>query len=189
MITIGHDPGRTNYAVCMIDARVIRGSVRAKILHSGFIKNTPNFKDLHASIYLYLKDVENVYMSTALPEVVVVERFQGRGIKSSLLETVNLGLGAMVSDSLSKMATTKIITPTASSWKNALNRQVDLKQWYRRIRCTPHELDSCMIALYGAHKVVGITPFYNYNDGTMLNIVSALEARTPKLRNRRCTAR
>jgi hypothetical protein len=188
MIVIGHDPGRQNYAYCMLNVKVVKDVVRAKIIKSGFIRNTPNFKNVSGSIYEYMRELEDVYMyANARPECISIERFQGRGIKSGLLETVNLGLGAVVQDALSKSSTTKIITPTASAWKNALNRVVDLKKWYKVIRCTPHELDACLIAIYGAYKVEGLQPFYGYNDGAMMAIAGALERNTPKLRNRRCS--
>lgn len=180
MISIGHDPGRSNYAYSILDFKLVNDRPAAKLLRCGLLQSPiVGFKNLPKQVGDFTAEFLEIERSCSEQATVYsVERFQGRGIKSSLLETVNVAVGCGVLLFNNRNYQVNIYTPTAGTWKGAVNRVCDLKDWYKRIRCTPHELDATLIAMYGVYRYYEVTPFSTFTEGDMANLVAAVERTT-----------
>ena len=180
MIVIGHDPGKISYAYSVLDFKMVHDKPVAKLLRCGLL-NSPitGFKNLPKQVGDYTQEFLDIERgSNEQATMYCVERFQGRGLKASLLETVNVAIGCGVLLFNNRNYQVSIYTPTAATWKNSVNRVCDLKDWYKRIRCTPHELDATLIAMYGVYRYYNITPFSTFSEGDMFNLVAAVERTT-----------
>jgi hypothetical protein len=82
-----------------------------------------------------------------------------RGIRGNTGELVGLMLGAVA------LAPVQDVTfIPASQWKNAFNRNADLKLTYDQSRLVPHVIDATAIALYGACSLLDVKPFSFLSD-------------------------
>jgi len=89
------------------------------------------------------------------PNAIVAERFQSRGLKGSLVESVNLMLGVI----LGTYRERSVRLITAATWKNRFQKahEVDLKNVYKVCGAQPHQLDATLIGLWALEQ--GLGPF------------------------------
>ena len=161
LTVLGLDPGSDNFGYCVLRVLgVTRGRMRCKILQHGRILST--VRTLTSPRLLTEQLAQYVDAVTELikwheVKAVIAERYMirpGRGGTSN--ETVNIMLGAL----LMLKHPTKIIP--ASQWKNAASSEgVVLDEIYEQLKpakVTPHQIDACHIAQYGASHLVKIRP-------------------------------
>lgn len=155
---LAHDPGSKNYAYAVVQGSLLPTTIRFQIHQYGLIKTT--IHDLTGSAASELHDT---YLSTIrlLSKGVggfVAERFQPRGVSNqTTIECVNLMLGSCFNEFEGKPR----MLFTASQWKNALRRNgIDLDAVYadqmkdeKAYRLTNHEIDACLIGVYGLNKM------------------------------------
>lgn len=165
MISVmGCDMGTKNFGVTVINADIVNGTFKFKIV------GTCMMGDM-------LRDITNVQKEATkfraefakLPSVdyLAAERFQmrpgGRGSRAgagSTVESISMMLGMILCD----REETPITYYTAATWKNAFNRTAaDLKEMYEDTKHVKsfaiHQIDSTLIAIYHACKVLGCAPF------------------------------
>lgn len=157
----GQDMGTKNYAVTQIEAYLVDGQFRFKVIYSKMMKNLiHDVKVAQNEGALFVEEYK------ALPEsdYIAAERYQSRpgGSTGSTVEAISMMLGAM----LLINPDTPIEYYTAATWKNAFNRTAaDLKSMYEDLKqykdfgIVIHQLDSFFIALYHAAKMLGVQPF------------------------------
>lgn len=161
---MGCDMGTANFGVTVIKAGIVDGVFKFKIegtaMMGRMIKDITNIQ----------KEAEAFKTEFArLPKVdyLAAERFQtrpgGRGSRAgagSTVESISMMLGIL----LCERADTPIVFYTAATWKNAFNRTpADLKEMYedtKKIKAFAiHQLDSTLIAIYHACKILGVPPY------------------------------
>jgi hypothetical protein len=191
LLILAHDPGKTNFGFSLIRCGRTSSGVAVEVLRCGILEHTiASFNRIEDQIAAFQEHSLNVLEREFGPiDVYVVERFQSRGLKTSLLEIVNVGIGAMLHNLYTRTARVRLITTTASGWKNSANLFFDLKGAYKRIRVTPHEFDATLIGIYAACKIYDIKP-YNWLSNRKIGLIHSMcvRATTGKLRNRRCTS-
>jgi hypothetical protein len=152
---LAFDPGTKNFGVF---GGVLHGAstVHAiKPMVSTMLKSpvTSLTGDTRDSVSQFLGELE-ILFHTIEPDVVVIERFQTRGLMGTTVELVGFMIGIVAgfihrrnSDhGLNTM--TKLVV--ASQWKNAVNKKTDLSRMYSLLD-GPHQhhrLDAMMMALY-----------------------------------------
>lgn len=159
---MGEDMGTVNYAVTQIEAWLVDGQMRFKVLGSKMMQ-----KMIHDVKNAQPECAEFVKEYSALPKVdyIAAERFQarpGRGAGTTV-EAISMMLGAMM-----------LIHPgipttfyTAATWKNEFNKTpADLKEMYEDLKVkykdegvVIHQLDSFFIALFHAAKLLRVKPY------------------------------
>lgn len=174
MITLGLDPGATNFGWCLLaDGVPTRcGMVDFPVR---------NVADAHAELNVFLAEMKPLVKAA---DDVVAERFQTRSvggrsaIMGALGERVNLMLGAMVSRR--EMA----LVP-AMTWKGPVKKRLSLELLYKATAVPPHVVDAGMIGWWWYRKsLYGKTPMQALTLGQVAAFAKALEASYPgKLRN------
>lgn len=161
---MGCDMGTKNFGVTVIDADIVKGLFKFKIIGTCMLGSM-------------IKDITNVQKEAAtfraefakLPQVdyLAAERFQmrpggrgGRAGAGSTVESISMMLGIVLCD----REETPITYYTAATWKNAFNRtSADLKEMYEDTKHIKsfaiHQIDSTLIAIYHACKIFGCKPF------------------------------
>lgn len=161
---MGCDMGTKNFGVTVIKAAIVDGVFKFKIEGTAMMGQM-------------IKDITNIQREAEafkkefarLPEVnyLAAERYQtrpgGRGKRAgggSTVESISMMLGIM----LCERAHTPITYYTAATWKNAFNRTAaDLKEMYEDTKNVKefaiHQLDSTLIAIYHACKILGVPPY------------------------------
>jgi hypothetical protein len=158
IIILSCDPGTKNFAVSITAVRLVKGTIKFRILGTKVISST--VRELKANIVMSIKgfvdeilellDKEKVY-----PDVLYMERFQSRGNGGTTIEAINFMLGVLVYH----FNECDIRLLTAATWKNRVNAKTDLKEVYKsyglnRVASlkTAHELDAALIGIYAAHQ-------------------------------------
>lgn len=173
-LVIGLDPGTSNYAYSIMEAWIHstsgnKKSVRFNVLRTGILASPIKAvdKNLYRNLLTHLMEIESLSLDldanspyfAKKPECIGMERFQSRGNHSKLLELVNLMTGSLI---LKLSPDTHIEYFPASSWKNCFNSKHDIKEVYKRITCTAHELDATLIGIAGYYRKNGLIPFQNF---------------------------
>jgi hypothetical protein len=157
-IVMGLDPGPVNFGWS-----VVKGSrpFKIEVLASGMLKNTinkmPNETISNEDSDPFMNEVEDIIYKYKVQRV-VVERFMSRGLKGSTIECVN-GMIGLIWGGLPYLSRLKLIIP--AQWKNAWNKHIDLKDFYKRTACKNHQVDATGIAMYGIYNWMGYKPFFN----------------------------
>lgn len=163
MIVWGHDPGPECYGNCWLK---VNGK-RIEILEIGMntltlsnLTETPQLPpkskrkkktpDYRIPAFLDQLKLFKKYVFKGLkksPDLVATERYMTRGIKGKSIECVSMMNGILASTVTAKGVT--FILYSAASWKNSINRIVDLKELYKECQkqLKPHEIDASFIAL------------------------------------------
>lgn len=163
IIVEGQDMGTANYAVTHIEAWLKDGRFRFRIIGTKMMQNM--IHDVTAAqneSALYLAE----YRQLPKADHIAAERYQSRPGSTaggSTCEAISMMLGLMIL----VHPDTPIQFYTAATWKNAFNRTIaDLKEMYADLAAKKygdtiviHQLDSLLIALYHAAKILGVTPF------------------------------
>lgn len=150
---MGCDPGTANFGVFGGTLYGVKSLHRIKPAFSTMIKST--FKSFGADCMeqqaTFMLEIETL-MRRLKPHVVIVERFQTRGIKGATIEYVSYmcAIISAVAMKLSEELDYEIIFKPviASQWKNAINRKVRLDDMYDLLKAKQHHrLDACLMAL------------------------------------------
>lgn len=187
-IIIGLDPGTKNYAYSIIKVTpwiTSKGStLKITPLKTGLLSNTvTSLQDIQKALSAHLMEVGMLFSDpTYICDGIVVEQYQSRGSRNKLLELVNLMLGGMIT----RYDYIPLSIFSASTWKRAIKKVFDLDGEYKRITCTPHEMDATLIGIYGAFKIHKLKPYNGYSQAYLSKVVRKIEkVSTTELRNRR----
>ena len=150
-LIFGADPGSRNFGASLVG--VVRG---APVVYANSVLNFPvnDLISFNGTAAKFLEELDQ-WMAHK-PNGIIAERFQTRGNGGPLIEMVGSMLGLMHQYKVPMKLT------VASAWKNAFNRRfdVDLKEIYPTTSVEPHQLDACLLAIYGLEKGLGITLNY-----------------------------
>lgn len=151
---IGLDPGSKNFGVFVGRVYGTTEVLKIEVLHTAMLQHTIHdltTTTLDRTIERFLDELGFLY-DKYLPDLVVVERFQARGIKGSINETVNMMIGMILMQALHAYCEEiPVVRPcTPASWKNKVNRFCDLKELYnegKQIGLLPHQIDSALMGI------------------------------------------
>lgn len=163
------DPGKVNIAYAVIDARHHRGKVQIKLHQCGMLKKgitELKTTDVRKPVAAFHREIRSILETYGNFDLFIAERFQSRGLLGATSEYVNIGLGIVLVLTARKRMTSRLIT--AATWKNRANKFFDLKQAYKDVRTTPHELDATLIGIFGACSVFNQIPFKEHSDPSRL---------------------
>lgn len=140
---LAFDPGSVNMGISLVELTDLP-HVRANATMSNPIHDIKYF--MHDR-RLFLHEVKT-WISLYGPTAIVAERFQARGLRGPTVECVSMMLGVL------SMLKLPVLFITASTWKNNFQRRfgVNLRDVYREIRTTPHQLDASLIGCYGIQQ-------------------------------------
>lgn len=173
------DPGKVNFALCIIE--VTGNSIRV-IGTRMFQKPIQNLHyDMRESTKQFLKELEEMNKKYGPFDAMCFERFQSRGLGGNTIEAISLMLGVACTFALKKNIPINLIT--ASQWKNAFNRTMDLKSLYQEVglksKKSPkeiHEFDAALISVYTFYKQKEIKPFAGFHKTLYPFITKFLES-------------
>lgn len=174
MITLGLDPGATNFGWCLLKDELP--------FQCGMVEfPVRNVPDAHAELLVFLDEMKPLVKQS---EQICAERFQSRGvggrsaIMGPLVERVNLMLGALLTKR-------EILLVPAMQWKAAVKKRLPLELLYKAVSVPPHVVDAALIGLYCYRKpLYGKSPMESLTLGQVGAFVRALESTYPgKLRN------
>ncbi len=154
LVVMAHDPGSRNYGYSCVKATQIRGGkIKVSVLENGLcpvpVNQMKSGKTLREGLAAYKAWTSELSAKYGV-QFVVAERFMTRGGKGPTIEAVNMMLGALVLGDVP----CKVLP--AAQWKNAMRRaDIDLAQWYRWAKVTPHQLDACLIGVYICSMLYG----------------------------------
>ena len=153
---LGFDPGPKNFG-CFAGELILKRSMPLlRIKESAMLENT--VQDLTGDLNEHIEDFLDemmYYLETYNPHAIVTERFMTRGFKGATIEYVCVMIGALTTLAYSFNPKIKIITPTAASWKNRVNKQLDLKTLYKvlkRYGIPDHRVDASLMSMYVLKK-------------------------------------
>jgi Holliday junction resolvasome RuvABC endonuclease subunit len=168
---LGLDPGTANCGIALVGY----SNNKIKIIANSVMMNPiSDLIDFQEARLKFIKEIK-VWMLTS-PEGIAAERFQTRGGSSmgKTIECVSAMLGVL-GQAYSK---TFVKLTIASAWKNKVQRKfgVDLKEIYKTTSIQPHQLDACLIAIYG------LEAYLNKNlDYSLTNIIKQAEKASLKI--------
>lgn len=183
---LGLDPGTKNFAYSKIRASYLRRgknvTLDIEVIETGILKHTVTSpKKAKSELVSFISEVASFVEDVREPCTAIgIEQYQTRAFGNKLIELVNIMIGAM----LLHYSYKDINIFAASSWKNRLGDRFDLKDEYRYITCTPHELDATYIAVYQAFLHAGIKPFNGYKRG-MFNKIARLTEKASSTKPRK----
>lgn len=187
MLTIlSSDPGYTNYGWSIVQFRKSDSGLSFRVVENGLCRSTvSNLKDgkvLSQQLEEYAKFMKSLIEKHNV-DAICAERFMTRGINGPSVEMVNFMLGVLVS-----LAKKPVKLWPAVVWKNALRRKgVELKEWYKYCRTTPHQLDAVLIGVYTGYVAYGYKDFGDLNIKKLMpRLIDQVESTTEeKLFNRK----
>jgi hypothetical protein len=150
------DPGKNNFAISILKITPLG----IKILYLGMLVNTINdltptgeLLNQHRKFHLELLTLVTKYKVKAI----VAERFQNRGrMRGNSGELVNVMLGSILC-----LPVEKVLLITPAQWKNALNKQLILKDMYS-YGLVEHKVDAVFIGCYGLSLYTNRKPYSKY---------------------------
>lgn len=167
MRVLSFDPGTSNFAFSIQDYVFEDNKLRATVVGTGMFNKCItqlHGKHMHHQIRRFRKAMIKL-RDKYKPDLVSIERFQSRGLKGTTIECICIMIGFMLH--IFRKQQPKIFL--ASTWKNRINRLVDLKATYTDYELqkkastkTPHELDATLIGFYIATRYFGMSDFANF---------------------------
>lgn len=194
LYVLSSDPGTANHGSAVSKAELVGGRLKFELLGNTMIDREflpQDFSAPYEAQALYLKALDKFFRSCVPkhvrhPSLVVMERFQARGIRGSQGEIVSFMLGSQVAKYGSNAP---VVILTAGTWKNQVNRmkvsgsKKPLDVLYEKNKAAGgvnHTLDACLMASYGAAKTFGIPYFTNLaSSGSRLKFLGEVK-RTSK---------
>ncbi len=165
---ISADPGTKNFAFAVTEHQLVKGKLRSKIIATGMVEQT--ITTMGDGLLEEMRVFEQTLIAMRekyKPDHVFFERFQSRGLKGTTIECINVMLGIMVRTF--RKEEPKLLL--ASTWKNRINKRVDLKATYKDYKLTSkkspktqHELDATLIGFYGVTRLLGMSDFENFTE-------------------------
>lgn len=153
LVILAGDPGTKNFGLSVIKYK--NGDLDyPEILFCNFFKSPiQELKNETFNIQLLALNAEiQAIIEEFKPNFIVLERFQGRGIRGSLAEKVSMSvMGIAEMGNLSNIKTRLI---TASQWKNFFNKNkfrklVDVYSHAKSLyKLEPHLIDATFIGMY-----------------------------------------
>lgn len=121
-------------------------------------KDLPSFLPIQDRM-LYFYNLISDLFDEEQPDVVVIERFQSRGLKGVTIESVTMMIATICLICLARKV--PFYTCVASEWKNKVNRDSKglLDSYYahaKPLNIEPHEVDASLIALIIGGKYLEI---------------------------------
>ena len=180
---IGLDPGQKNFSLTVQTVSKKKLSIKKTSIIPHTIenlknnpeknKNLPEFIEQFKSFIGYTNEILNYWK----PDIVCIERFQGRGIKGSLGETINYMISCWVFCSVSIGTETYIVTP--AEWKNKFEKNyvLSLKNFYSNAEANGipnHCVDSFLIGNYSLSLALNNKPFYFLSNKTLETIINEM---------------
>jgi hypothetical protein len=149
------DPGIANFAWAILK---VRKPFTFRVIASGDLKHTVKALKGPMSIQAsnFIKELKALRRKYQVDSV-VMERYMSRGHGGTNIELVNSMIGLTMGFFHDK--SDRFILLTSATWKNAWNRHSDLEAFYKKVKCTPHQVDSVGIGLYSAALWLGEKPF------------------------------
>lgn len=154
------DPGKANYAYSVI---YMKGPTKFRVVESGMIANTITdlTGEVGAATNKFAKEIRAIIRRHDI-DLMVAERFQGRGLKGNLSELVNVMIGILM------MLRPPLVLLTASQWKNSARRAgcvVDElyklgKQYKPHMK--PHVIDATSIGIYEGNRQFDNPAHFNF---------------------------
>lgn len=152
---LAHDPGSTNYGYAVIKGTLIKDRLHFKVVENGKIRNTikqMKFRKIREKEReAYAREVGKI-IKKHKPDFQIAERYMTRGIKGILIECVSSML-----NTLELRFDTPLKLIPAVTWKTELKKcEADFKEWYKKCRTTPHQLDSAGMGIYAIMKFLNV---------------------------------
>lgn len=165
MRILSGDPGKVNFALSILD---VEGPKLNFIGTRMFRNPVPTLAgDIAQSIKDFEKELKQLDRDYGPFDAVCFERFQSRGLKGNTIECISLMLGLIARHYTSKKIPVMLIT--AAQWKNAFNKELDLKGLYASHKMTTkqfkkeiHEFDAALIGIYSFCVMNEIVPFSGF---------------------------
>ena len=158
---LGLDPGYRNFGWAVLRVRLSSTALSVRIEDFGTLTHT--LLDLVNNpadqLTIFLSDIESLVKRYSI-QTLSIERFQSRGFRGRSSELTNIMIGSVIT----RFPTHPWSVITPATWKNAVKRGgVDLKRLYSDLKraMSPHELDACLIALYGVMSRTSYAPLSN----------------------------
>jgi hypothetical protein len=150
---VGFDPGTTNFGVFGGVLQGVKTLHRVRPLISYMLQNPIKKIPSDGSDFseAFMREIAEIFRKVK-PDVVVIERFQARGLMGPTIELISVMIGLIASllTDLAEKEGRHIIfrVLTASTWKNSVNRVVSLDNLYERVSAKDkHRMDACLMAL------------------------------------------
>ncbi|QZE59467.1 Holliday junction resolvase [Erwinia phage pEa_SNUABM_2] len=166
MRILSGDPGKVNFALSVQEFKDKRITVLGTRMFQHPIQNL--HYDMRQPTKEFLAELELMWKLYGPFDAMCFERFQSRGLGGNTIEAISLMLGVISFFALKKKCPLDLIT--ASQWKNAFNRTMDLKGYYaehnltsKKSRKAIHEFDASLIGVYTFYRHSGIKPFAGFN--------------------------
>jgi hypothetical protein len=155
------DPGSKNFGWSVVELSDNGG---LKIVANGMIKNTliELKEDVWSQGRPFIRELRGI-MRVHNVGALISERFMPRGYGGNTIESVNQMIGMALGSMWNKKRNAECILIPAAQWKNAVNRVSDLDDLYTKcIGCTPHQVDACMIGLYGGYTIASRVAYSDF---------------------------
>ena len=152
---LGFDPGVANFGVFGGVLHGVKSIKRVSPIVSTMLRNTIRSLtgDFSDNLSAFRSEVEN-HIRRVNPDVVVIERFQSRGLRGPVVELVSFMIGAIsgivarMEEELGHHIVLKVVV--ASQWKNEVNRSFGLDTLYSQLKPTQyHRLDAFLMSMVG----------------------------------------
>lgn len=189
---MGLDPGPVNFSLALVDVRYSRKRVSPTVVSSTMLNNTLfSMENATSRLKRMVREIEKHLLVDGVEVgLIVCERFQSRGLRGLTTETTNVMIGALLIHLSTKYPHIKLRLTTASTWKNKLNKVVDLKGLYKRVRTTPHQLDAVCMSIFAGYKRFNPdTMFKNLESNRQLTILVSGIEKTSKIELRKINAK
>ncbi|AQT28694.1 hypothetical protein YOLOSWAG_216 [Erwinia phage vB_EamM_Yoloswag] len=166
MRILAGDPGKVNFALSVIEVNGRNLDVLGTRMFKRPIQNL--HYDMRQPTREFLKEIREINKLYGPFDAMCFERFQSRGLGGNTIEAISLMLGVLSAFALQQNIPLDLIT--ASQWKNAFNRHMDLKGYYAEYNLTSkksrkaiHEFDASLIGVYTFYRHSNIKPFGGFN--------------------------
>ena len=185
LTVIGLDPGQKNFSLTVQTVSKKKLSIKKTSIIPYTIenlknkpqkeknRNLPEFIEQFKDFVSYTDEILNYWK----PDIVCIERFQGRGIKGSLGERINYMISCWIIKSLSFGTEVYIITP--AEWKNKFDKNyvLSLKNFYNNAEANGipnHCVDSFLIGNYSISLALNNKPYVYLSDKTLETFINEM---------------
>lgn len=166
MRILSGDPGKVNFALSVQEFKDKRINILGTRMFQHPIQNL--HLDMRQPVKEFMKELEDIWKRYGPFDAMCFERFQSRGLGGNTIEAISLMLGVLSMFALKKNCPIDLIT--ASQWKNAFNRTMNLKEYYAHYNLTSkksrkaiHEFDASLIGVYTFYRHQNLKPFVGFN--------------------------
>jgi Holliday junction resolvasome RuvABC endonuclease subunit len=168
MVVFGCDPGDSSFGMSILSFEANIPKIKFIGMNTKTLSNlTSNTKlpvkskrrvkqpDIRVSpfidqLYDFKTNIKRIIKTNGI-DLIATERFMTRGIKGKSIECVSMMNGIIASLALDKNI--PFILYSAAGWKNSINKELDLKEFYKECKhLKPHEIDASFIALTAYQK-------------------------------------